>query len=94
MPVLKLHDAIVTIKYVEERPTKGGLRSFLIGAENVVGQSLGERVIGLTTLDQWKASLCASAKDKGLKLHIKYRETRFFDASLLFVEVAREETVF
>jgi hypothetical protein len=90
MPVLKLHDAVVTIDYVKETVTRGGLRRFEIGAENVVGQSLGERLIGLTTLDQWKASLCQQAKEKGLRLHIKYRETIYFDAALLFVELVMD----
>lgn len=89
--VTQFHDALVTVQYTEERVTKGGLRQFLIGAEKTTGDSLSERRIGLQTLNQWKAALCQQAKDKGLVLHIKYRTTRYFDADLLFVELAKDE---
>ncbi len=96
---LKPQDAIVTVQYVGESRTKGtwqrpeGLRRFVIGAEKTTGNSSGERVLGLTTLDAWKATLCQRARDKGLRLHIKYRETRYFDADLLFVELVHDDTV-
>jgi hypothetical protein len=93
----KLYTATVTIQYVEESRTRGtwqrpdGIRRFVIGAEKTTGESLGERRIGLTTLDPWRASLCLQAKDKGFKLFIKYKLTRWFDADLLHCEVVKDE---
>jgi hypothetical protein len=93
----KLHTATVTIKYVQESRTRGtwqhpdGRRRFVIGAEKTTGDSLGERLLGLSTLDPWRASLCLQAKDKGLRLFVKYRMTRFFDAELLHCEVVKDE---
>jgi hypothetical protein len=88
---LKPQDATVWITYVSESRTKGtwqrpdGLRRFVIGAEKTTGDSLGERLIGLTTLDPWKASICIQARDQKFQLAIKFRETRFFDHDLLWV---------
>lgn len=91
----QLHTAIVKISYVEERPSKGGLRRFLIGAErtDTEGDTLAETRLGFSTLDPWKASLCSQARDKGFPLHVKYRLTRYFDADLLFVEMVKPEPV-
>ncbi len=90
MSLTKLYDTVVTVQYVQETVTAGGLRRFLIGAEKSTGDSLGERLVSFSTLSQWKASLCDQAKKSGLRLHVKYRLTRWFDADLLFVEVAKE----
>jgi hypothetical protein len=93
---LKPQDAIVTITYVSESRTKGtwsypeGRRRFVIGAEKTEGDELTKR-IGLTTLDPWKASLCMQARDKKFPLAIKFRETRYFDADLLWVGLVKEE---
>lgn len=94
---LKPHDAIVTIQYVSESRTRGswsypdGRRRFVIGAEKTTGESKGERLIGLTTLDPWKASLCVQARDKKFPLAIKYRDTRYFDKDLLWVGLVKEQ---
>lgn len=92
----KLHTDTVTITYVEESRTRGtwakpdGARRFVIGAERTTGDSLGERLISFATLDPWKASLCLQARDKHLKLRVKYQMTRYFDANLLHVEVVKD----
>lgn len=89
--------AIVSIKYVSESRTKGtyqqpeGLRRFVIGAEKTLGDSLGERLLGLTTVDQFKASLCRQACDQDFLVRIKYQDTRYFDKNLLYVELATDE---
>lgn len=96
---LKPYEAIVTITYVKESRTKGtwahpdGRRRFVIGAEKVDGNSLGERLIGLTTLDAWRASLCDQARQQGRKLKVIYRKTRFFDCDLLHVETVKTDQV-
>ena len=94
---LAVQTAVVTITYVSESMTKAvyprpGIRRFVIGAENTVGDSLGERLIGLTTLDPWKASLCSQARDKGFSVRIKFRDTRYFDKDLLYIERAEAPT--
>ncbi len=88
--VTKLHDAVVKVSYVVKNVTKGGLPRFLIDAEKTTGDSLGERLVSFSTLSQWKWTLCHEAKEKGLLLHVKYRETAWFDCDLLFVEVAKD----
>ncbi len=93
MALTTLYDTVVTVQYVQETVTQGGLRRFLIGAEKLTGDSLGERLISFSTLSEWKASLCDQAKKGGLRLHVKYRLTRWFDADLLFVEVAKDAEV-
>ncbi len=93
----KLHTATVTITYVQQSRTRGtwarpdGLKRWVIGAENIHGESLGERLIGLTTLDPLKASLCDRARQSGQRLLIKYRRTKWFDSDLLYVELAKEQ---
>lgn len=87
MKDLKPYAATVSIRYVQETVTKGGLRRFTIGAERD-GTTLAERYLSFTTLNAWKASLCSQAKDQGFQLSVKYRDTGFFDADLLFVEMA------
>ena len=67
------------------------MRRFVIGAERTTGTSLGERLISFTTLDPWAASLCQQARDKKLTLRVKYQLTRWFDANLLHVELAKDE---
>jgi len=96
----KFLSATVTITYVQESRTKGtwshpdGRRRFVIGAEKTTGDSLGERLIGLTTLDPWRASLCLDASPNGnhpgRKLFIKYKLTRWFDCELLHVETVKD----
>lgn len=93
MALTALYDTVVTVQYVQETVSKGGIRRFLIGAEKLTGDSLGERLISFSTLSQWKAALCEQAKEGGFRLHVKYRLTRWFDADLLFVEVAKESEV-
>src|SRR6185369_17791516 len=96
---LKPQEAIVTITYVSESRTRGtwshpdGRRRFAIGAEKITGDSLGERLLGLTTLDPWKASLCMRARDTGRKLSIKFRDTRYFDQDLLWIGPVPDEQV-
>ena len=96
--VTKIHDAVVTIQYVQEGTrtkttwkSPHGLRRFYIGAEKTTGDSLGEWLISMTTLDPWKASLCSQARDKHFRLKIRYKETPFFDAALLSVEMVKDE---
>lgn len=91
MSTVTFYDSIVTVQYFEETITKGGLRRFLFGVERTTGESLLDRRIGLATLDPWKASLCKQALEQGLTLHIKHRKTRWFDDTLLFVEVVHEK---
>lgn len=91
--------ALVTIQYVNESRTKAfpqypeGKRRFVIGAERTTGDSLMERLISLTTLDEWQASLCEQARSKGMVLAIKFRETRYFDRDLLWVGQPEESQV-
>lgn len=89
----KLHLATVTIDYVQESVTKGGLRRFLIGAtraETTPVDPLADRVLSFTTLNQWKAALCDQAQKSGATLLVKYRLTRYFDADLLHVELLKD----
>lgn len=93
----KLHTAIVTIQYVQESRTRGnwqspsGLRRFVIGAEREpTGNTLEETRLSFSTLDPWKASLCQQAREKHLTLRVKYQLTRYFDANLLHVELAKD----
>ena len=78
------------IQYVSESRTKStwghpeGRRRFVIGAEKTTGEGFDKRV-SFTTLDPWKASLCIQARDQHLKLAVKYRDTLYFDADLLWV---------
>lgn len=94
---LAVQVAIVTIQYVSESRTKGtmqypeGIRRFVIGAERTTGDSLGERLIGLTTLNQWIASLCVQARDQKFTLRIKFRDTRYFDKDLLYAETLKDQ---
>ena len=89
--------AVVRISYVSESRTKStwqfpeGKRRFVIGAVKTTGESLGERNVSLTTLDPWKASLCIQARDKQFPLQIKYRDTRYFDADLLWVGMVTDQ---
>ncbi len=96
---LAVQEAMVYISYVSESRTKPvypdteGKRRFVIGAEKTTGNSSGERLLGLTTLDPWKASLCTQARDKKFPLRIKYRATRYFDADLLWCGMVESEQV-
>lgn len=85
----RLHDAVVSVQYVHESLTKGGLRRFLIGAERTDGgDALADRYVSFATLNQWKAALADQARQQGFLLHVKYKDTAWFDADLLFVEKA------
>lgn len=86
----EVQEAIVTIAYVQESPTKGGLRRFLIGAERE-GDTLSERYLSFTTLDQFKASLCERHKVSGVPLAVKFRATGYFDYNLLWVGPVTQE---
>lgn len=91
---MKPEAAIVTIHSVREEATRNPqYRRFLITAEQTTGASSGERVLGLTTLDEWKASLCRQSKLKGFPLAITYRATGYFDRDLLSVELVKDEQV-
>ncbi len=86
------YDDVVTIQYVSESRTKvQGLRRWVIGAERTTGQSVGERLIGLTTLDPLKASLCIQARDKKFQVQIKHRKTAYFDDDLLWVGLVKAQ---
>lgn len=82
---LRPESAVVTISYVQESPTRQGLRRFLIGAERE-GVTLAERYLSFTTLDPLKASRCDRARIGGEKLFVRYRDTGYFDYDLLFVD--------
>lgn len=96
---LKPQQATVWISYVSESRTKGtwnhpdGRRRFVIGAERTTGESIGERLLGLTTLDPWMASLCIRARDKHVAVDIKFKDTRYFDKDLLWVGLAKTEKI-
>jgi len=88
--------AIVTIQYVSESRTRStwghpeGRRRFVIGAEKTTGEGFDKR-LSFTTLDPWKASLCLQARDQKFPLAVKYRDTRYFDADLLWVGMVKAE---
>ncbi len=87
----KLQSATVIIQSVRESRTKGtvwrpeGQRRFTIVATYPNGD------VGLTTLDAWKASLCDQARMKGQRVAITFRDTGFFDKSLVSVELAKQK---
>lgn len=86
-----IHAATIKVMYVKETVTKGGLRRFEIGAERVPGgETLAERYLSFATLNQFKASLCLQARERGQLLAVKFRNTAWFDADLLAVELAKE----
>lgn len=84
-----LESATVTISYVHETVTKGGLRRFEIGAQRTNADQSGplaDRYLSFTTLNQWKASLCSQSKEKGFPLSVTFRSTGYFDSDLVSVE--------
>jgi hypothetical protein len=89
--VFSVQEATVTVQYVSESKTRAvlnqpeGRQRWVIGAEKTTGDSKGERMLGLTTLNPWMASLCIQARDQKFTVAIKYRETKYFDADLLWV---------
>ena len=89
-------EAIVTISYVQETLTKGGLRRFLIGAELAGGTEhfpvLSDRYLSFTTLDQWKASLADQAHKQGFPVRVTYRATGYFDAHLVTIATVPAES--
>lgn len=86
--------AVVTITNVHETPVRNPigtlpLRRFAIQASKVDDDPDGGRWdahLSLSTLDQWKASLCDQAMKAGLELRVTYRPTGYWDDDLLSVE--------
>lgn len=93
---MSLSEATVTIYSVRESRTKpthqrpAGWRRFLIGAERTSGELL-TKAITLTTLDPWKASLCDQARQSGRTVRIAFRDTGYFDADLVSVEIVTSQ---
>ena len=85
---------LVTITNVHETPVKNRLgtvpmRRFEIQAAKTTDDPEGgsfQKHLSLTTLDQWKASICDQALKAGLVLRVTYRPTGYWDHDLLAVE--------
>lgn len=84
--------ATVRIRVVREVPTRQRLgvppvRRFEILAEDVRGQAVNiDRYVSLTTLDQWKASLCDQAMKVDLPLVVTFQDTGYFDKTIVAIE--------
>lgn len=94
---LKLHQDTVTIEYVEESKTKKLVRDnrqrWVIGALRD-GDCLNERYLSFSTTNALHASICERGKATAHSVLVKWRYSPFFDADLLWCELAaRDEAV-
>lgn len=91
---LKLHIDVVTIQYVDESRTKKFSREdkprWVIGALRD-GDGLNERYLSFSTTNAIHASVCERGKATNQAVRVKWRYSPFFDADLLYCELAQEK---
>lgn len=84
--VIKMPErALLTIYRVHESPTRTGQPRFTIDAQRV-DSDLFTRYVSLTTLDQWRASLCDQAMKVELPLVVTFRDDGYFDKTIVAIE--------
>lgn len=88
---LKLHQDTVTISYVEESKTvklvRDNRQRWVIGALRE-GNGLNERYLSFSTTNALHASICERGKATQRTVLVKWRYSPFFDADLLWCELA------
>lgn len=91
---LKLHIDVVQIQYVDKSQTvklsRDGRERWVIGALRE-GDTLNERYLSFSTTNALHASVCDRGKAMNQPVRVKWRYSPFFDADLLWCELAKEQ---